>query len=234
MIYKGKRFNQKCYGYLETVKEAIMKKAGKVLAFLIIVILLVTLVAACAAPAGSQGPMGPRGPTGVTGPAGPPGPPGKEGPMGPEGDQGPAGATGKTGATGAQGEMGPVAQIVVCIGMGGDLLPIGNIWLGQTVYILGACLPANETVTITICENNYVWAEGETNDCGGLYIKTTFMLPEAQGIPLLNKYAGADDPVVSVRAWVNATVTGNERDGYKVTGGDMWANWPVVLESSLL
>jgi hypothetical protein len=59
-----------------------MKKAGKVLAFLIIIALIVVPLAACTGP---QGPIGPQGPQGPQGPAGPEGPPGREGKQGPLG-----------------------------------------------------------------------------------------------------------------------------------------------------
>ena len=70
-----------------------MKKAGKIVAFLIVIALIVVPLAACQGtpgPSGSPGPMGPQGPAGAEGPGGP---------AGPEGDQGPPGAAVLTGNT---------------------------------------------------------------------------------------------------------------------------------------
>ena len=94
-----------------------MKKAGKLIAFLIIIALLLVPLAACA---GGQGLTGPQGPAGQAGPQGEPGkqgPPGKagggEGPQGEQGvpgdpgEEGPAGEEGPRGRTGSMGPPGP-------------------------------------------------------------------------------------------------------------------------------
>ena len=62
-----------------------MKKAGKVLAFLIILALIVVPLTACEGPPGASGAPGPQGPQGPAGPEGPSGPPGREGKQGPLG-----------------------------------------------------------------------------------------------------------------------------------------------------
>jgi hypothetical protein len=97
-----------------------MKKAGKIIAFLIIISLLLVPLAACngegeeestevvlqllQGPQGEQGPPGPQGPQGPQGPMGPQGAPG---PTGPQGPQGPIGPRGPQGAKGDQGDQGP-------------------------------------------------------------------------------------------------------------------------------
>ena len=72
-----------------------MKKAGKIIAFLIIIALIVVPLAACA---GQQGPAGPQGP---------------QGPPGPQGEQGPRGAPGEEGQPGIPGEQGPPGEAFV-------------------------------------------------------------------------------------------------------------------------
>ncbi len=90
-----------------------MKRASKIIVFLLIIALIVVPLAACqglqgpqgdpgpTGPQGPQGDMGPRGPQGQPGPAGPAGPAGTE--PGPQGPVGPAGATGPQGIAGASG-----------------------------------------------------------------------------------------------------------------------------------
>ena len=96
-----------------------MKKAGKIIAFLIIIALLVVPLVACegsqgqtgtqgaAGPQGKQGPPGPQGAAGPEGPAGPQGPPG---PMGPEGERGKQGPQGPQGEPGPQGPAGGIDE----------------------------------------------------------------------------------------------------------------------------
>jgi hypothetical protein len=91
-----------------------MKRASKLILFLVIIALIIVPLAACQGPQGPKGDPGPAGavgPIGETGPAGPPGRPSDEpgpmGPMGPAGPQGPAGPAGPAGAQGAPGEQGP-------------------------------------------------------------------------------------------------------------------------------
>jgi hypothetical protein len=184
VIYKGKRFNQKCYGYLETVKEAIMKKAGKVLAFSIIMILLVSLVVACAGPAGPAGPPGPAGgATGAAGPQGPPGPPGKEGPMGPEGDQGPAGPAGAAGtAKIADGSVtlaklvsGTAAGQIIVVGTGPGFVPAyvamsGDATITSAGVVTVAKISGIALGTTTATSGNLLIADGtkwESKAMGG-------------------------------------------------------------------
>ena len=79
-----------------------MRKAGKIIAFLIIIALILVPLVACA---------GPQGPTGPAGPQGPPGPQGERGPRGAPGKQGPAGISGEPGEQGPAGPAGPVGVV---------------------------------------------------------------------------------------------------------------------------
>jgi hypothetical protein len=92
-----------------------MKRASKIIVFLVVIALLLVPLAACepaegpkgdTGPAGAQGPPGEDGPPGPMGRTGEPGPMGPAGPAGPVGAQGPAGPVGARGATGPQGEPG--------------------------------------------------------------------------------------------------------------------------------
>ncbi len=62
-----------------------MKKAVKIVGFLIIIALFVVPLTACPTGQGATGPAGPAGAPGATGPRGPSGPPGTQGPAGPAG-----------------------------------------------------------------------------------------------------------------------------------------------------
>ena len=210
-----------------------MKKAGKIIAFLIIISLLVVPLAACAEGQGPTGPQGPQGPPGPKGDRGPIGQPGKPGPTGSVGDTGPEGETGATGEQGEQGEMAPVAQITIGWDEDWDYFAgaapipwpatVWYAWLDMPLVILGACFPEDELVTITICDRNCVWAEVETNDCGafGIYDIELLDLDSAQFEYLMTNYV---DDVVSVRAWVDAEI-----DDGKVVDGELWANWPLFI-----
>ena len=199
-----------------------MKKAGKIIAFLIIIALIVVPLTACAGPpgaSGAPGPMGPQGPAGA---------PGKQGPPGSEGEPGLMGPRGFPGEDGEDGDLGPVAQLVVCMHWEDDgwgLYPACSAYPGQPMFILGACFPPDEWVTITICDENCVWVdEVKTNDCGAFLIPeiAIFDMPDEDQLDdLLDDYCG---DVVSVRAWIDAEI-----DDGKVVDGELWANWPLVI-----
>ena len=209
-----------------------MKKAGKIIAFLIIIALIVVPLTACPGQQGPQGPSGPAGPQGEKGERGPrgaPGDPGARGPVGPEGPAGPAGPAG----SGADIPLD--AQIVVCgwadftafdDSMG---WPYGyydyefgyatcTVEYYQYVEVYGSCFPPNECVVVTFCEDDYFWFEVETNDCGAFYYDTW--------IPPWFGYGEYEYDVVSIRAWVDAEV--DEYD-WTVVDGVMYANWPLFL-----
>jgi hypothetical protein len=183
-----------------------MKKAGKIIAFLIIIALIVVPLTACPGPQGQQGPAGPAGPQGEKGERGPMGPPGdngQRGPVGPEGPEGPAGPAGPAGA-------GSTAQIIVCLdetyfwygygyhaigGVDYDLVPLA---------ILGSGFPEGEMVTITYCDEDLFWADEYANDCGAFIINTYVQE---------DFYDWLDD-VITVRAWVD---------------GELMATWPLYI-----
>jgi len=199
-----------------------MKKAGKIIAFLIIIALIVVPLAACAGPpgpSGAPGPMGPQGPAGA---------PGKQGPPGSEGAAGAAGPRGFPGEDGEDGDLGPVAQLVVCMDWEEDghwgFYPVCSAYPGQDLFILGACFPPDEEVTITICDTNCVWAEVETNDCGAFLILEIAIIDMPDGEQLDDLLEDYCYDVVSVRAWVDAEI-----DEGKVVDGELWANWPLFI-----
>ena len=191
-----------------------MKTVGKVLAFLIVIALILMPLAACAGTAGPAGPAGPQGPQGATGLQGPPGPPGREGLMGAEGDQGVQGLQGKQGDT---GDPGHVAQLVISNGDYNNYVAYCYANYDDGLYIYGSGFPANEDVTITICDENYVLVEATANDCGGFMARAQILgdLTAEQYDYLYDNY---DDEVVSVRAWVD---------------DELWATWPLYVNLTL-
>jgi len=257
-----------------------MKKAGKLIAFLIIVALIVVPLAACAegqgptgpqGPTGAQGekgergprgapgqagpaggPVGPEGPEGERGPAGPEGkpcegPPGEQGPIGYQGETGPIGYQGETGPPGPEGDEGPVgdqgdegpvgpagptgppgpadgiAQLVVCADEwdnGYGYWPICAVYYGPVdLVISGACFPPFELVTITYCEDNWIWEEVYANECGAFTIGT--YVPQGFGYWMYD--------TISVRAWVDAYDTNDNGMLDPLEPGELWANWPLFI-----
>ncbi len=96
-----------------------MKRASKIIVFLLVIALVLVPLTACelsVGPQGEPGPQGAAGPQGEEGPPGPrgrtgePGPAGPAGAAGPQGEQGPAGPAGSQGPQGSPGVEGP--QIV--------------------------------------------------------------------------------------------------------------------------
>ncbi len=188
-----------------------MKKAGKIIAFLIIIALIVVPLVACAGPQGAQGPAGPAGPQGVKGdrgPAGPPGDTGQRGPVGPTGPQGPAGPAGPAGPS-------STAEIAID-NTSGDAINL--VILGQSLMVVGSGFPANVQVTVTFCQDNAYWFKVTTNDCGAFYYNTI--------IPPYFGYGTYNNASLSVKAWTGASV--NE-SSWTVSGGTLKATCPVYL-----
>jgi hypothetical protein len=229
-----------------------MKKAGKIIAFLIIVALIVVPLVACQGPQGEQGPAGPQGvqgEKGERGPMGPPGDPGARGPVGPQGDPGPQGEPGPAGT-------GTTAEIVVSAYYFFDSYGYAIVTLGfyDFVYISGSCFGKNDKVYITVCDKNYVvgdlyyYDESEeewvyrdyviANDCGAFsvqaWIGMYYYEPEdyyfyGYWYPTLNK-------TISVRAWTHPSFgkltleeDETEVEVTRVTSGDLMANWPLYI-----
>jgi len=221
-----------------------MKKAGKIIAFLIIVALIVVPLTACPGPQGPAGPSGPSGPAGEKGergPMGPPGDSGARGPVGPAGSEGPAGPAGEDGA-------GSAAQIVcskwanfndyydehINFGYATSYvdLPSGFGW----VDVNGSSFEPGEDVVITVCDKNYVlWVQDrdlgyydleiEANNCGAFY--GWFFVDYYHGY--WNDLLGES---VSIRAWTNYELQQVEDDLYKVVDGDLQASWPLYMTGS--
>jgi hypothetical protein len=222
-----------------------MKKAGKIIAFLIIIALIIVPLTACPGQQGPQGPAGPAGPQGEKGERGPMGPPGESGLRGPAGPEGPPGPEGPEGPA---GPAGTTADIVVYrwyeydypFGYATTEIPFNDIdW--EDIGISGSCFPPNEDVTITICDEHYVIAEALTNDCGAFDVRASVVFHWSSWME--EYYYGYWEPwlwdTVSVEAWVNARTTlvetvepweGFEVQVRKVTSGDMMANWPLYLD----
>jgi hypothetical protein len=192
-----------------------MKKAGKIIAFLIIIALIVVPLTACPGQQGPQGPAGPAGPAGEKGERGPMGPPGEDGargPAGPEGPQGPAGPAGPAGTTGSTAEIviGEVNSLLYGYDVyyGYDDDPdykhyyVDDVyayseykyivtWYGyydKPVVILGSGFPESKLVYITYCDENTLWVSYTTNSCGAFYIE---------------EYVPGGSGAISVRAWVD-------------------------------
>ena len=181
-----------------------MKRAGKIIAFLIIIALIVVPLTACPGQQGPQGPAGPGGPQGEKGERGPMGPPGSDGARGMVGPEGPEGPAGPEGDQGEQGPVGPNAQIVVA-----SWDNWATVGYADSDVVLGSNFIPGDCVHLTICEDDYVLAEDiEVNDCGAFY--------ESVILPALSL------PVVSLKAYVD------DGDGHFDSGDELWACWPIT------
>jgi len=228
-----------------------MKRAGKIIAFLIIVALIVVPLTACPGPQGDPGPRGPAGGQGEKGERGPQGPPGEagiRGMVGPEGPEGPAGPAGPAGAEGA----GSAAEIVIM-----DDIAFYDYYYNWRSFgyatseiqfdrygwfdVFGSGFPANEMITITVCDDYFVIFEVETNDCGAFYYYDACIVWSEDANE--DDYYGYWEPwlgeTVSVKAWVDADTTLVETverwtddfvDVYRVTGGDLMASTPLRVD----
>jgi hypothetical protein len=185
-----------------------MKKAGKIIAFLIIIALIVVPMVAC---------QGPQGDTGPQGPAGPQGEKGERGPAGPQGEQGARGIPGADGRDGEDGEdgedgIGTVAELVVFSSGYGYAMYYS--YVGYGVYVFGSGFPENELVFITYCEDNNDWFEVETNECGAFY--------SYEYIPDVGSAWYGEG--ISIRAWVD---DGDE--DFDDDDDELWATWPISI-----
>jgi hypothetical protein len=190
-----------------------MKKAGKIIAFLIIIALIVVPLVACTGPQGPQGPGGPQGPPGPKGERGPVGPPGKTGPPGlpgAEGERGPAGPAGTAGAG---------AQIVVSY-----TYSVATVFVqpDMPVWVVGACFDTNDDIYVEICgEEWFTVDEEDISPCGAFcYGKfETLTVPDYDwfwdefGEPH-GYMSGYDEWDVGVKAY---------------QGGELKACWPIVV-----
>ena len=174
------------------------------------ILIVLTLIPAMGC-AELQGPTGPQGPAGPQGMTGPPGPQGTTGPVGPEGF---------LGSKGAQGIPGPTRQIVatwstVQYGAYGYYAVI-EAKAGQRIRILGAGFDPEDSVTISICQRNYILVKDViANECGAF--ETSEKLPSDISIG-----------PITVRAWLNAIVSDD-----RVLGGDLQACWPLNIVTAL-
>jgi len=203
-----------------------MKKAGKIIAFLIIIAIIVVPLAACAGPpgpSGAPGPMGPQGPAGAPGKQGPPGSEGAAGPRGPEGPEGPEGPAGVCGPQIVvsfypyEGPFPPESM----------LFPTVVVWPEIGVTIMGSNFEYCTDVTISICEDDIFLCEAHVNECGAFICGDPWEEDEPVWIP--NGEVLAEGPV-SIKAWLNAEVEYDDDLGYDVVvDGDLVACWPVYM-----
>jgi hypothetical protein len=163
-----------------------MKRASKIIVFLVVIALLLVPLTACQGPKGPQGDPGATGAQGPQGDMGPRGPRGEQGPVGlagpagegtgAQGPAGPAGATGSQGPAGEPGEPGPQisatwANIAYQVGyyMGDvSVFTINDVVVRdydyETTFPTGPCwvrikgsgFEPGEVVVLTICENDTV------------------------------------------------------------------------------
>jgi hypothetical protein len=228
-----------------------MKKAGKIIAFLIIIALIVVPLVACQGPQGEQGPAGPagsQGEKGERGPMGPPGDPGARGPVGPQGDPGPQGEPGESGA-------GTTAEIVVSAFFWDYYgYAINSLDVDSYVYISGSCFGKNDKVYITVCDKNYLvedlvyYDESEAewvfsdyavaNSCGAFRVMASIgeYYYEPEDTDVYGYWALTLDKPISVRAWTHpslgsATLEEGEMEVEVtiVTDGILKANWPLYI-----
>jgi len=228
-----------------------MKKAGKIIAFLIIIALIVVPLTACP---GQQGPQGPSGPAGAQGAKGERGPMGAPGDAGARGMAGPEGPAGPAGPAGEQGEAGPSASLVIMDDAGFRDYYENWISFGYATSVIefdhygwfdvaGSGFPANEMITITVCDDYFVIFEVETNECGAFYWHDACIVWSDDYNE--EDYYGYWEPwlgeTVSVKAWIDAgttlweTVERWEDDFvnvYRVTGGDLMASTPLWVDYS--
>lgn len=205
-----------------------MKKAGKIIAFLIIISLLVVPLAACAGEQGATGPQGAQGPPGEKGERGPIGQPGKPGPTGPAGDEGPEGEKGDTGEAGpcnpqlTVGEKwlmeefycecaGEVCQCVAnpYVGMVAHHT-IGYAFVTQPVTVQGACFDPDMSGELNIEVCGTLWVANVTIEACGAFCLEDVVVPNLPGCWSVKAYYDLDND--------------NELDD-----GELQACWPLYI-----
>ena len=145
---------------------------------------------------------------------------GPEGSQGLPGPAGPQGSVGPQGTQGLRGLPGPTRQIVVTWDSDDygaySYFAIVEAMRGQKIRIKGAGFNSGDSVTISICKDNILLVkEIVANKCGAFEVYKKIPSDVALG-------------PVSVRAWLNATISEDE-----VIGGDLQACWPLNIVRSL-
>ncbi len=135
-----------------------MKRASKIIVFLLVIALVLVPLAACELVEGPKGEPGPAGPQGLIGDAGPAGPQGRQGEPGPQGEPGtvgpagPQGEAGPAGVQGAPGEQGP---------------QIAANWVdiewdsGLEVYYIGGFFGYFDVVDVTVYDYDLTTPQGQ-------------------------------------------------------------------------
>jgi hypothetical protein len=208
-----------------------MKKAGKIIAFLIIIALIVVPLTACPGPQGQQGPAGPAGPQGEKGERGPMGPPGdngQRGPVGPQGPEGPQGEPGPAGAGGADIQVNSLywwSDSTYGYGYAVCSVPLEYYYDGEDYYayaaltVTGSCFNPGDRVYITVCDEDndlpvYGYDEGGdgwiledyvvANDCGAFIAE--FYIDTYYGYWDVSP---GYDRTISIQAWVDGELMAN-------------------------
>jgi hypothetical protein len=182
-----------------------MKKAVKIVAFLVVIALILVPLTACQGLQGPQGPPGTQGPQGPTGPAGPTGEQGPAGPAGPEGEEGPPGEQGEP------GPAGPNAALFITDGSGDAICYIATGATSVTFYVYGSNFDPDDSVHLTYCQNDEILVEDiNVNACGVFKVSATIHWPTPT-----NPFA--------VKAWVD------DGDGHFDSGDELWACCPLEI-----
>jgi hypothetical protein len=185
-----------------------MKKAVKIVAFLVVIALILVPLTACQGPQGPQGPAGLQGPQGEKGDPGPTGAPGETGPAGPAGPQGEEGPPGEQGEP---GPAGPNAALIITDGSGDAICYISTGATSVTFYVYGSNFDPDDSVHLTYCEDNEILVEDiNVNACGVFKVSATIHWPTPT-----NPFA--------VKAWVD------DGDGHFDSGDELWACCPLEI-----
>jgi hypothetical protein len=182
-----------------------MKKAGKIVAFLVVIALILVPLTACQGQQGPQGPPGPTGPQGEEGERGPTGPPGETGPAGPQGETGPPGEQGEP------GPAGPNAALFITDGSGNAICYIFTLNTSVVFNVYGSNFDPDDSVHLTYCQDDEVLVEDiNVNACGVFKVSATIDWPTPT-----NPFA--------VKAWVD------DGDGHFDSGDELWACCPLEI-----
>jgi hypothetical protein len=182
-----------------------VKKAVKIVAFLVIIALILVPLTAC------PGQQGPQGPPGIQGQQGPQGPTGPAGPAGEQGPAGPAGPEGEQGLPGEPGPAGPNAALFITDGSGDAICYIATGDTSVTFYVYGSNFDPDDSVHLTYCQDDEILVEDiNVNACGVFKVSAIIDWPTPT-----NPFA--------VKAWVD------DGDGHFDSGDELWACCPLEI-----
>ena len=210
-----------------------MKKLVSSLIVLAIIALILVPVVGCTGPQGVAGPQGSPGPQGPAGPLGPAGAPGSQGPAGPQGPQGLPGPARQL-VIGVEQQISRVSNVVKgnyddpADGLPGfsyvsdvqleTQYEYNVIWRasrGQSVVILAANFPSDETTIVTISEDgdNREWFSQTVNEFSAFRVSKS--IPSWVNTNI----------TVSVIAWIDLNGNGNLEE----EKGELQACWSLYI-----